>query len=237
MCRTHERSYLVAIGQQKRTDSVQKKRRHVNNAKQQLLSEKSFHLHRAAVISVLMLSCIGAGAQSPPRDFSADVVHTTGKKVTNEKVYSSEKAIRIEKEEKGRHSISIMRLDRKAIYVLMPEQKSYMDMGSLGQGSAEMVSSIEGVKVERQALGSEDVGPYHCDKYRVQTTYEGRVYTSLEWDAKELNGFPVKQADEKGSWSKEYQNVKLGSQDPSLFEIPPDYKKIELGLGGMFKPQ
>ena len=128
-----------------------------------------------------------------------------------------------------------MRLDRKAVYVLMPAQKTVMDMGSLGQGSMDLVSSLEGAKVDRQAMGSEQVGTYQCTKYRVQTTYEGKVYTGLEWDATELNGFPVKQADEKGSWSKEYQNVRLGKQDPSLFEIPPDYKKID--LGGLFRQQ
>jgi len=183
----------------------------------------------------VLICAPGAIAQAPARDFSADVIHTTGKKVTNEKVYSSEKAVRIEKDEKGKKSISIMRLDRKQLLVLMPDQKSYMDMGTFGQSTADLVSSMEGAKVDRQAQGSESVGPYHCDKYRVQTTYEGHVYTGIEWDAKELNGFPVKQADEKGSWSKEYQNVKLGPQDPSLFEVPPDYKRID--LGGLFKPR
>jgi hypothetical protein len=96
-----------------------------------------------------------------------------------------------------------------------------------------MAASMEGAKVEREALGSEDVGAYHCDKYRVKATYEGKIYTSIEWDAKELGGFPVKQADEKGKWSKEYQNVKLGEQDPALFQVPPGYQKID--LGGMFK--
>jgi len=204
----------------------------MNNPLNQFVCRNLHHLHRTVALGMLLLGAISAGAQSPPRDFSADVVHTINKKVTNEKIYSSEKAVRVEKEERGRKSISIMRLDRKAVYVLMPEQKSYMDMGSLGEGSMELANSVAGAKVERQALGSEDVGPYHCDKFRIQTTYEGHVYTGLEWDAKELRGFPVKQADEKGSWSKEYQNVKLGAQDPSLFEIPADYKKID--LGGMF---
>lgn len=188
-----------------------------------------------AIFALLLLACAGAGAQSQPRDFTADVIHTIGKKVTNERVYSSDKAIRVEKDERGKHSITIMRLDRKAVWVLMPEQKSYMDMGGLGQGSMELATSVAGAKTERQALGSEQIGPYHCDKFRVQTTYEGHVYTGIEWDAKELGGFPVKQADEKGSWSKEYQNVKLGPQDAALFEIPADYKKLD--LGGMFKAQ
>lgn len=200
------------------------------------LSRRWWHpASQAVVVGGLLLAGLMAQAQSQPRDFSADVVHTVGKKVTNEKVYSSEKAIRVEKEEKGKKNISILRLDRKAVLVLMPEQKTYMDMGSLGAASMELTNSVAGAKTERESLGSEQVGPYHCEKYRVKTTLEGQAYTGLEWDAKELDGFPVKQGDEKGSWSKEYQNVKLGPQDPALFEIPPDYKKID--LGGMFRKQ
>ena len=182
---------------------------------------------------VLSLATVGVHAQAHNPSFSADQVQVIGKRTTTSKVYSSEKAVRIEKEEKGKPSITIMHLDRKAVWVLNPEQKTYMDMGGIGQAGMEMASSMEGAKVQRDPLGSEQVGAYYCDKFRVQTTYEGHVYTSIEWDAKELNGFPVKQADEKGSWSKEYQNVKLGPQDPSLFEVPPGYQKID--LAGMFK--
>lgn len=196
---------------------------------------RMIHTFRSAVAALVLLACAPAGAQSQQRDFSADVVHTVGKKVTNEHVYSSDKAVRIEKDERGKHSITIMRLDRKAVWVVMPDQKAYMDMGGLGEGAMELSTGMSGAKTDRQTLGSEQVGPYHCEKFRVQTTYEGHIYTGLEWDAKELGGFPVKQADEKGSWSKAYQNVKLGAQDPSLFEIPAGYRKLD--LGGMFKQQ
>jgi hypothetical protein len=156
-------------------------------------------------------------------------------KTTTAKVYSSEKAVRLEKEEKGKQTVTIMHLDQKAVWVLNPAQKTYMDMGGIGAAGMEMANSAADAKTQREALGSEQVGSYQCDKYRVQMTFGGHVYTALEWDAKELNGFPVKEADEKGSWSKEYQNVKLGPQDPSLFEVPSDYKKMDLGLGGLFK--
>ena len=181
---------------------------------------------------VLSLATAGAYAQARNPSFSTDQVQVMGKRTTTSKVYSSEKAVRIEKEEKGKQSITIVYLDRKAVWVLNPAQKTYIDMGGIGAAGAEMASSMEGAKVQRDPLGSEQVGAYHCDKFHVQTTYEGKVYNSVEWDAKELDGFPVKQADEKGSWSKEYQNVKLGPQDPSLFEIPAGYQKID--LGGMF---
>jgi len=199
------------------------------NPEKKLKSQWHHHLRRLVVIASSLLMCASTSAQMHKPAFSADQVQVVGKRTTTSKVYSSEKAVRIEKEEKGKQSITIMHLDRKAVWVLNPEQKTYMDMGGLGAAGADMASSMEGAKVQRDPLGAEQVGAYHCDKFRVQTTYEGHVYTGVEWDAKELDGFPVKYADEKGSWSKEYQNVKLGPQDASLFEVPAGYQKIDLG--------
>ncbi len=188
----------------------------------------------------LMLACLGALAfnhvslnaqQTTIPSFSADEIHTTGKKVTTGKIYASADAVRTEGERKEKKTISIMRLDKKVIWNLMPDQKMYMEIPFMG--SADVASMAKDAKLEKEPLGSQQVGAYHCDKYRVKTTYEGKVYNSVEWDAKELNGFAVKKGDEKGSWTIEYQNVHLGPQDPSLFELPAGYQKFS--LGGMFK--
>jgi len=180
-----------------------------------------------------ILCCVGIQAQTKVQSFSADQVKVMGKRTTTGRVYSDGKAVRIEGQDaRGQASITILRPDQKAVWVLTPASKTYMDMGGLGEASMDLAKSAEGAKIERQPLGSEQIGAYRCDKYRVQATLEGRVYTSLEWDAKELDGFPVKQAGEKGEWSKEYSNVRLGPQNPSLFELPADYKKID--LGGLF---
>jgi hypothetical protein len=188
---------------------------------------------KAAFLATVLCACVAANSQTAMRPFSADQVKVMGKKTTTGKVYSDGKAVRIEAPDaRGQASITILRPDQKAVWVLTPASKTYLDMGGLGAASMDLAKSAEAAKVDRQSLGSEQVGAYHCDKYRVQATIEGKAYTSLEWDAKELDGFPVKQADEKGSWSKEYQNVKLGPQDASLFEVPGDYKKID--LGGLF---
>ena len=189
----------------------------------------------AAAFCALLLACTGASAQALFRPFSADQIHTVGKKTTTGKVYAIEKALRTEAEQNGKKSISIMRFDRKVMWILMPDQKMYLEMGNFGAGVAEFASTMQGSKVDRTALGSEQVGAYHCDKSRVQVTYEGKQYTSIEWAAKELNGFVVKRQSEKGDWSTEYQNVQLGPQNPSLFEIPAGYQK--LNLGGMRMPQ
>ncbi len=181
----------------------------------------------------LLVGAEGVNAQTSIPSFSADQIHTMGKKVTTGKVYAMENAVRTEGEQRGRKSISIMRLDKKVMWNLMPDQKMYMELPFMG--SADVASMAKDAKAEREPLGSEQVGAYHCDKFRVQTTLEGKVYTSIEWDAKELNGFPVKRAGEKGDWAMEYQNVHLGPQDPSLFEIPEGYKKFSLGGFGLPK--
>jgi hypothetical protein len=190
---------------------------------------------RSAIFCALLLSGRGAGAQAIFKPFAADQVHTMGKKTTTGKVYAIENALRIESEDKGKKSTSIMRFDRKVMWVLMPEQRMYLEMP--WQGLAEVASTMQGAKTQRDSLGSEQVGAYHCDKSRVQTTYEGKTYISIEWAAKELEGFVVKRADEKGQWSTEYENVKLGPQDPSLFEVPAGYQRMSMGgLGNLPKP-
>lgn len=193
---------------------------------------KSLHLTYALAIGgVLSLSGQPARAQDLLKPFSADQIHTVNKKTTTGKVMAIENAVRVESENKGKASITITRFDRSVMWTLMPEQKMYMEIPF--QGLGEMASSIKGATVKKESLGSEQVGAYHCDKSRVETTYQGKVYVSIEWAARELDGFVVKKADEKGSWSTEYQNVQLGPQSPALFEIPDGYQKFS--LGGMFK--
>jgi len=181
----------------------------------------------AATFCALLLTSTGVYAQILFRPFSAEVINTIGKETHRGKVYAIEKAMRTEGDEKGQKGITIVRYDRKVMWILMPDQKMYMEMANLGPGAD--WSKLEGAKVQRESLGTEQVGPYHCDKSRVRVTYEGHMYTSIEWAAKELNGFIVKSQGEKGEWTTEYQNIRLGPQDPSLFEIPSGYHKLSMG--------
>ncbi len=188
---------------------------------------------RLLVASVVLGASLSGRAQGPLQmpSFSADQIHTMSGKTKTSKVYGTSNAIRMEGEEKGKKSIVIMRFDRKVMWSLLTDQKMYVELPWASQ--AEWASWAKDAEVQRQPLGTEQVGAYTCDKSRVQVTLQGKVYTSLEWTAKELHGFIVKTQDEKGKWSNEYQNIQLGQQDASLFEVPADYKK--LGLGGMFQ--
>ena len=186
-----------------------------------------------AVFALLFNSAVIRG-QLPIKPFSADEVHTMRGKTTTGKVYMTENAMRFEGEERGKKSIVITRIDRKVIWTLVPDEKKYVEMPFMS--TADITASAQGAQVEREPLGSEQVGSYHCNKSRVHVTYQGRTLpTYLEWGAKELDGFVVKKQDEKGSWMTEYQNIKLAPQDPSLFEVPAGYEKMSV-FGGFRVP-
>jgi len=185
-----------------------------------------------AALCAILFSNREARAQAIFRPFSADQVHTTRNKTTAGKVYAIENAMRSEAEDKGKKSISIIRFDRKVMWVLMPDQKMYLEMP--WGNPAEWAAAVKGAQVQRESLGPEQVGSFHCEKSRVTATYQGVTGTYLEWAAKELDGFVVRRQDEKGSWSTEYKNVQLGAQDPSLFELPAGYQKMS--MGGFQKP-
>jgi hypothetical protein len=201
------------------------------NYRRRGLSWGQFHLvYSVTAFCVWLAGTAGLNAQSLFRPFSADEIGTADKTSAPGKVYANEKASRTEMETDGQKVISIVRFDNKVIWVLMPAQKTYMEMAfSGGPSLAEYAEYLEGAKTKRDSLGSEQVGPYHCDKFRVRVTYAGQDYMSTQWAAKELNGFVVKRQPENGEWTSEFRNVKFGPQDPSLFEVPAGYQKTKMG--------
>jgi hypothetical protein len=95
-----------------------------------------------------------------------------------------------------------------------------------------LAESRGGMAGER--LGSERVGPYQCLKYRVRSIRAGKAHSQTEWAATQLHGFVVKTFDEGTRATTEYQNVFLGPQDPSLFEIPAGYQRVPPAPGTQF---
>jgi hypothetical protein len=180
------------------------------------------------VLFALLLCCSRASAQSALRPLSADETRTVNKKTTTRKIYVTDHAVRIETngDENGQGSVAIVRLDLNQIDILSPARNTNIETpyaGEAGAANAEFASYLDGAEVQRESLGSDQVGPYRCEKSRVKVTYKGRVYVSMEWAAAEMNGFVVKRQGVDGAWSTELSNVQFGPQEPSLFEVPSGF--------------
>jgi len=185
---------------------------------------------RVAIIGAVLFGGRGVSAQLFSKPFSADQVTTTREKTKTAKVYATETAMRAEGVEDGKKYVTILRYDRKVMWSLMPDDKMYFEMPipAGAQVAAGMKEMMKGVQVKHEPLGSEQVGGYHCDKSRMTVTWQGVTGTTIEWAAKELNGFVVKKQDVESGEITEYKNIRLGPQDPSLFELPAGYKKMSM---------
>jgi hypothetical protein len=154
--------------------------------------------------------------------FSADEIITEGKQHRRVKIYATEKALRGEGEENGQKSITIIRFDRNVMWTLVPQKKSYAETSlNFGKG----ITSLQEGSIEPgcSVVGEEQVGGYRCVKEVCRFTIVGKDYSETRWASKELGGLIIKYTD--GVQTLELENIKLGPQDPVLFEIPAGYQK------------
>jgi hypothetical protein len=196
---------------------------------------------RAAIICAVLLNGYAVSAQMVSKPFSADKVVTKRGTTTTSKVYATSTATRTDGEQRGKKFIAITRWDRKVLWSIMPDQKMYVEMqipvGSESAGAMNELAKgmMKDAQVKRESLGTEQVEGFQCDKTRMTVTWQGITGTTTEWAAKELGGFVLKKQDDTTGELTEYENIQLGPQDPSLFELPAGYQKMS--LGGFQKPQ
>ncbi len=128
----------------------------------------------------------------------------------------------------GQPQATIVRLDRKVMYTVLPDAKMYYEMPmSEGEASPAYGPSPQG-KVVRKLLGKEAVDGHPTSKYRVTVTSAAQKPTVFyEWLSQEL-GVPLRMEAADKSWSMEYRKVKIGLQDPKLFEVPAGFRRLSV---------
>lgn len=182
---------------------------------------------KKSVFAISALFAVSLAATVFAQEFSADMVMTQQGVTTNAKVFMSGEKSRMETS----GSISISRMDKKVMWILMPEQKMYMEQ-AFDPGKM-MVSSgkVEG-ELERTPLGKDTVDGRVAEKYKVTYEIQGTRNEMYQWIEGGSN-FPLKTASLDGSWSAEYRNINTGPQPDSLFEVPDGYKKFSADMPDM----
>lgn len=142
---------------------------------------------------------------------------------------------RREMEQGGQKMVTIMRNDKKVVWMLMPEQKMYME--SPIDGGKPQPGNMSDYKIEQTVVGPETVNGVKTTKGKVvMTDSKGTKMGGFMWTTSD--GIVVKTdvlAMEKGNKMRmkmDLTNLKVGHQDPALFEIPAGY--APMSMGGMF---
>jgi len=119
--------------------------------------------------------------------------------------------------------IIIEHRDTKTGYTIYPNAQRYM-VRKENEGADERPT------VEKTKLGTEMIGKYRTDKYKVRILYkDGRIDEGLVWNARELKGMTIKSEVENNDYrvTSELRNIVLKTPPPDLFEIPEGYTEAQ----------
>jgi hypothetical protein len=162
-------------------------------------------------------------------DFSSDMVSTSHGQKQTSRIYMQGTKMRMESGQQPGYTI--MRPDKNVVWMVMPEQKSYMEMRFDPSKQPRSGEKVQG-EVSRKLLGTETVDGHPCRKYEVTYKDKETSQKMYQWMATDIN-FPVKTAAIDGAWMVEYRNIKLAAQPGSLFEVPAGFRKTSMNLPGM----
>lgn len=153
-------------------------------------------------------------------DFAADVVNRTASGSVSGRIFVSKDKVRLE----TGPIIMITRIDRNTAFIVMPEQKTYIeqriDPNIIAISSEKMPGEIE-----RKFIGEETIEGRNVKKYRVTYNSKNGEVPIFQWIDNDLL-MPVKAASTDGSWEFELSKIVPGPQSDSVFSIPDGYKKL-----------
>lgn len=184
---------------------------------------------RFGIILILFLLVLPISGSAG--DFSADMINKSPMGTIKGKAFSKKGNFRQEMVMGGRNQITIFRKDKKLIWMLMPEQKMYMEMDGSGGQNMSPVDLDELKKVGKmEYLGKENINGYECSKYRF-THKDASLGTGIYWISEKLN-FPIKMEMDgpSGHMVTEYRNINEKTVPDDLFNIPSGYQKMSMPM-------
>lgn len=192
----------------------------------------------AIFVPTLLVAATTFAQVRPNVEYSADQTMEHAEGAMQGKFYYTPGKERREMNQGGMNMVNITRHDKKVVWVLMPETKTYMEMPMGSQSSPGDLSSY---KMENSEVGKETMNGMATTKSKlVMTGQDDTKFGGFMWSTKE--GIMVKMdtiAIEKGEkmrMKQELTNIKIGKQDPQLFEIPPGYQRTSMmGMPGIGK--
>lgn len=149
------------------------------------------------------------------------------------KVFFADGSERREATVMGHQSIIIRNRAKGTYWILLPEQRMYMEGSGLDQPGKDPAEAWENSDVSMEKVGPEQVNGIDSVKYRVSARQpDGATSEGFVWLTQK--NIPVKfdiASTSSGQTTRitmVASNLAIGPQDPSLFKIPPGYSKLQM---------
>jgi len=175
----------------------------------------------------------------PQAEYSADATIQNDEGTMQQKVFVTPTKERKETlTGAGDGAVQIFRYDSNVMWMLMPSQKMYMEHSMAG--GPPKGNDPSQWTYEDTAVGEETLNGMKVTKYKtIATSTDGKKFGGFSWRTKEginlKQDLLYKEGSDKKRMLTELNNVKIGKQDPQLFEIPDGFTKLDMGgmMGGM----
>ena len=187
------------------------------------------HVASIFVFSLFAVTAFGADPGTF-KNYSADMETTTAQGSFTSKIFFKDTKMRMERNTQGRKSINILRPDKKVIWMLMVESKTYMEI-QLDMSKQDIQSKLHdpNIKTDKEFIANEVVDKHPAKKYHLTITTDGKKEKSgYIWEATDLGNFPVKYESEDKKMTTVWKNIKTGGVTDSVFELPAGYKKMDM---------
>ncbi len=182
-----------------------------------------------------VLLCASAEAASPPLltvEYSATRRIDTDQGVIEGSVAAAPGMERSEMRIGAMSAVMIVRSDRKLGWMVMPAQKMYQELDF--RQAAQQSGAVVQDQVELEVVGSETVSGLATTRYKFVS--KDRSSGGFLWYSAE--GIPVKMdvlsknGRDKSRMTVTLEDIRVGSQDRSTFEVPAGFARMP--GGGLF---
>ncbi|NSW86102.1 MAG: DUF4412 domain-containing protein [Syntrophobacteraceae bacterium] len=182
------------------------------------MGTRPFQLAILLVVSLFLFS-----SPAMAIEFSADMfIQPKDEEPLKGKIYVKGDKVRQEMTEEGEVQIMIIRPDKKVTWMIIPEDKTYLEMPYQAEDKTFEEWTAE-KESKAKLLGEETVSGLQSRKYESIEDGEKTYF----WISKKFP-FPVKVEDVEVTM--EYRNIKEGSVPDSLFELPSGYEKMTMPM-------
>jgi len=120
--------------------------------------------------------------------------------------------------------VSVLRADRKTLFIIYPSAQSYVNM-ALSKEETDSAS----LKIEKTPLAQETIDGHPCVKNKVVVRRDTNVVlNATAWNATDLKDFPIQIATKEKDMTSimRFQQIQFVRSDAKLFEPPAGFAKF-----------
>jgi len=162
-------------------------------------------------------------------EFSALMMVKDDAKVMPGKIQVSDGKLRQEFADEGGQTITIVRPDLKVVWVILPRQRSYMEIPLTTKLPGQFIQ-IPPQALGKRLVGQERLNGYDTEKYEVSVPVGRGLEKQTYWVAVKL-GLPIKMECRERQFSLEYKSIREEKVPDRLFALPPGLQKLT-SIGG-----